>query len=572
MDLESSSRLIAERDRTNHANVTLRSIPLHEMMVAPVRPTINALLAGVVLVVLVTCATTAAILLSRTAERRRELSVRSAVGASRGRIVSQLLTENVLLSLAGGGLGIVAGQWLVSSFIARMPVQQKAALPNFDNPGVGLVVAAMAMTISVATALLFGVIPAMRAARLGGWTTLRSGRTTAGAADMRVRSALVALQVAFALVLLAGAGLIGASVQRLLNVPYTFDPVGLITMRMNLPPKYDGTEAVRLFQRQLLDELHETPGIQSAGFINQAPLMGGGNNGDLYISGRPAEPAGRRPVVVIRTVSSGYFSSMRVPLLRGRFFGATDTMAAPQVVVINRFLADSVFAGTEPVGQRISFQFLPGEWQIVGIVDNERFDDIDRPLLPAVYFTADQQPTGSFVLVVRSSDTAAAVAATRRIVSRMDPDLPLFAIRTFDDIAAASSGVFLRRATLWMLSIFAGASLLLAAMGLYGVLAQSVADRTREIGVRVALGATRGAIVRLVMNRAFLSAGTGAIIGVAGTLLASKWLSSLVFGISPRDPWTIAMATTFLGVVAFIACLVPTIRALQIDPATAVRE
>lgn len=357
-------------------------------------------------------------------------------------------------------------------------------------------------------------------------------------------------------------------------MPVGFDPDGLLTMRVNLPPtpKYATAQAVRGFQRQLLEALQAEPGIISAALINQGLLMGSGNNGDLHVSGRPVHPGVRRPVVAIRSVSAGYFSTMRVPLLRGRWFGRGDTAGAPQVVVVNRMLADSVFAGSDPIGQRVSFQFLPGEWQIVGVVDNERFDDVDRPLLPVLYFSTEQDSTGAYMIVVRSADTGVPAAAARRVVNRLDPDLLLFGIRTLEAMAVESSAVFLRRATLWMLGIFATASVLLAALGLYGVLAQSVADRTREIGVRVALGASRGGIVLLVMRRGFAAAGTGAALGVIGTLAASQWLSSLLFGVSPRDPLTIAAATLLLATVALAACVIPTRRALSIDPASAVRE
>ena len=571
-DLDASASVLAARDQRNHAAVSLRSILLRDMIVAPVRPTINALLAGVVLVVLVTCATTAALLLSRAAPRRRELSVRSALGASRGRIAGQLLTENVMLSLTGGTLGILGGHWLIRVSVAGMPTQQRSTLPNFDNPGVDLVVAGAAIVISIVTALIFGAAPAWRASRLEDRDALKTARVTASPGETRLRSGLVALQVGVALMLLTGAGLLATSVQRLLSVPVGFDPEGLLTMRVNLPPKYGTAEAVRAFQRQLLDALQAEPGISSAALINQGPLMGGGNNGDLHVSGRPLDAGSRGPAVAIRTVSAGYFSTMHVPLVRGRWFDPTDRAGSPQVVVINRVLADSVFAGSDPVGQRVSFQFAPGEWQIVGIVDNERLNDLDGPLLPVLYFTAEQDSSGSYMVVVRSVDTALAAATARRVVSRLDPDLPVFGVKTLEAMAAESSAVFLRRAMLWMLGIFATASVLLAAIGLYGVLAQSVADRTREIGVRVALGASRAGIVRLVMRRALAATGTGAALGVLGTLAASKWLSALLFGVSPRDPMTIAAATVLLGAVALAACVIPTRRALNVDPASAVRE
>jgi predicted permease len=570
-DLASIAQVIAARDPKNHSAVTLRSSGLRDMMVAGVRPTIDALLAGVVLVVLVTCATTAALLLSRAAPRRRELSVRSALGASRGRIARQLLTENLMLSTAGGAVGIAAGHWLLRAFVAGMPAQQRIVLPHFDNPGVGVAVAAAAMAVSVITGMLFGVAPAWRASRLVDRDSLKTIRVTAGAGEMRLRSSLVTVQVAVALMLLAGAGLLATSVHRLLSVPAGFDSNGLITMRLNLPAKYATPESVRAFQRQLIEDLEASPGIASAALINQGPLAGGGNNGDVRVSGRPLEAGQRPPLALIRTVSTGYFSTMRVPLVRGRWFEKTDAVDRPQVVVVNRMLAETVFAGTDSIGQRISFQFLPGEWQIVGVVENERFDEIDRPLLPAVYFAAEQDAAGSFTLTLRSADTGAAVAAARRVIGRLDPDLPIFGVRTLEELASESSAVFFRRATLWMLGLFAAASLALAAMGLYGVLAQSVSDRTREIGVRIALGASRRSVVALVMRGALISTGAGAVLGIVGTLAGSRWLSSLLFGVSPRDPLTIAAATAFLFAIALLAALVPTRRALRVDPATAVR-
>jgi putative ABC transport system permease protein len=570
-DLASVGEVVSARDPKNHGNVRFTSVSLRDMIVSGVRPTIHALLAGVALVMLVTCATTATLLLSRGAARRAELSVRSALGASRGRIVRQLLTENLLLSLAGGCAGTVAGHWLLRAFALRMPLQQRVLLPHFEEPGVGVIVALTAVAIAVATGVLFGILPAWRAARSDGGATLKSGRVTAGTSETRVRSVLVSLQVAVALVLLAGAALLATSVHRLLQVPAGFDPDGLVTMRLNLPPRY-GPDAVRAFQRQLLPALQAAPGVIGAALIDLAPLTGSGNNGDLQVVGRVHEPGDRAPVVTLRTVSYGYFATVRVPLLRGRGFAPSDTTDTPRVVMINRLLADSVFAGSDPVGQRVKFQFVPAELTIVGVVDNERFDEIDRPILPVVYFPAEQDAMSSFTIVVRGLDTGMAVAAGRQIVGRLDPDLPIFGVRTVEQVRAESPAVFLRRATLWMLGVFAVASILLAGMGLYGVLAQTVGDRTREIGVRVALGASPARVVGLVARDAVAAAGTGIVAGIAATLAASRWLSSLLFGVGAQDPLTIAGATAFLAVIALLACVVPTRRALGIDPASAVRD
>ena len=568
-ELESVARLYAERDPKNHTGTRLRAIPLKDMIVAGVRPTIQALLGGVALVMLVTCATAATLLLSRAAPRRRELTVRTALGATRGRIVGQLLTENLLLAIAGGAIGIAAGHWLLEAFVAGMPLSQRLVLPHFDDPGVGLVVGAAALALSIATGVVFGVIPAWRAARFQDGESLRTVRVTGGPVEGRLRASLVTLQVAIALVLLACAALLGASVRRLLDVPLVTDQQSLVTFRLNLP--VNSRSAIEQFNRHLLEALMAAPGVSSAALINQPPLAGSGNNGTLHVAGRPDPVGPDVPVVAIRTISEGYFTTMQVPVVKGRGFTSIDTATSPQVVVINRVLADSVFAGSEPLGQRISFQFLPGEWQIVGIVDNERFDDVDRPLLPVVYFAMPQDTMGSFTVMLRAIDTGAAVETARAVINRLDPQLPMFGVRTIEQTASDSSALYMRRATLWMLGMFAAASLLLAAMGLYGVLAQSVADRTREIGVRVALGASRGRIAGLILRSGLRSVAIGAVLGIAGTLVASGWLASLLYGIGARDPLVIGAATLVLVAIALIACVVPTRRALAIDPATAVR-
>jgi putative ABC transport system permease protein len=569
-DLDAVARLLSARDPKNHADAYLQARPLREVMVSGVRPTINALLAGVALVMLVTCATTATLLLSRAATRSRELSVRSALGAARSRIVRQLLTENLILSLVGGVIGIALGHALLRAFVARMPAQQRVVLPYFDNPGVGAAVACAALAVAVVTGIVFGIPPAWRASRTGAGDTLRTARTTAGGGELRLRSALVSLQVAVALVLVAGAALLATSVNRLLNVPAGFDPNGLVMMRMNLPPKYS-SDAVRSFQRQLLHELRNLHGVTAAALIDQAPLSGAGNSGAARVIGRSSGRDERGPDVALRTVSHEYFAAMRVPLLRGRTFSDADTMQAPRVVVVNRLLADTVLAGVDPIGQRIAFEFIDGDLTVVGVVDNERLDDLDRPLLPALYFPSEQDAAGSFAVVLRAADTGAAVADGRQVIARLDPDLPIFGIRTIEQVTSESAAVFLRRATLWMLGIFAVASLVLAAMGLYGVLSQTVADRTREIGIRVALGASRGRIAALVARGALAAAAAGVVAGIAGTFAASRWLSSLLYGVGANDPRTISAAVLFLLVIALVACFVPTRRALRIDPASAVR-
>jgi putative ABC transport system permease protein len=571
-DLQSIARQFAARDARWHADAQLGAEPLRDVIVGGVRPTIQALLAAVGLVLLATCATIAGLLLSRGATRARELSVRAAIGAGRGRLVAQLLTENVLLSFAGGGAGILAGHWLLQAFVNTVPAGRRGTLPHFDDLGVGLPIAAAALALSVATGLVFGVLPAWRASRGDGSAALRTMRVTEGRQAGRLRFALVGLQMAVALVLLSGAALLGTSVYRLLRVAPGFDPVGLVTMRINLPGTYRETDAINLFHARVRERLEAIPGVTAVAAVNQAPLTGQGDTGSLTVIERPRGAGVQGPDVSLRTVSANYFPAMGVPIVRGRGFTEADQPGAPLVVVVNRWLAERLLPGADPIGQHLTFAFAPGPFQIVGIVGDEQLDDVDRPLLPAVYFPARQDGLSSATLMVRTTQPDALLPAARAALAASDPHVPIFAVRTIEQITDGSAAVFMRRAAMWMLGIFAVAAILLAAMGLYGVLAQAVAERTREIGVRVALGATRGRIFRLVLRRGLGAAAVGVALGVGGTALASRLLAALLFGVRPAEPVVVAACAAFLAAVATVACLVPALRAVRIDPASAVRD
>jgi putative ABC transport system permease protein len=311
--------------------------------------------------------------------------------------------------------------------------------------------------------------------------------------------------------------------------------------------------------------------VRAAAAISQAPLTGRGDTGTPAVVERPRPPGEAGPDVALRTVSANYFTTMGIPVVRGRGFADADAPGSPQVVLINRFAAEHVLPGADPIGQHITFEFAEGRFQIVGIVGNEHFDAIDRPMLPVVYFPARQDGLAGATLMVRTSQPASLVAAARSALAEIDPQVPLFAVRTIEQITDSSAAVFMRRASMWMLGIFAIAAVLLAVMGLYGVLAQAVADRTREIGVRVALGATRGSIFRLVLRRGFAAAALGLALGLLATVMTSKLLASLLFDVRPAEPWVVGACALFLALVALLACVVPAVRAVRIDPASAVR-
>jgi putative ABC transport system permease protein len=286
---------------------------------------------------------------------------------------------------------------------------------------------------------------------------------------------------------------------------------------------------------------------------------------------RPLPAGTTGPDVALRTVTANYFDVMGIPVVRGRGFVEADQPGSPLVVVVNRWLAERLLPGADPIGMHITFEFAEGPYQIVGIVGDEQLDDVDRPLLPAVYWPARQDGLSSAVLMVRTAQPQSLARAAQAAVAEIDPGVPIFAVRTIDQITDSSAAVFMRRAALSMLGIFAAAAILLAAMGLYGVLAQAVAERTREIGVRVALGATRRSVFGLVLRSGFAAVALGLALGIAATFMTSRLLVSLLFGVRPAEPWIVAASAAFLLTVALVACLVPAWRAVRIDPASALR-
>lgn len=561
-DLQAVAAAFARRDPKFHDDARLRVRPLHDVIVGRIRPALQAILAGVALVLLATCATLAGMLLARGAGRSRELSVRSALGANRSRLVQQLLTESMLLSLAGGIAGLVLGYWLLRGFVATLPPAQLASLPQVDAMTVAPRAGLAALALSGVTGVLLGVFPALRASRGFAHDWLRRTRTTADRAQNRLRFVFVGLQVAVATILVAGALLLGASVYRLLQTSPGFDPEGVVTLRLSLPERYRDT--ANEFMDLLLERIEGIGGVLGAAAINQAPLTGVGNTATL--------PAVDPPVdVALRRVTANYFSVLGIPLERGRSFAREDSPSGRKVVLVNRRLAERLAAKGDPVGQRLSFEFSPGPWHVIGIVGNERFDHLDRPILPTVYFVSTQDPLGAFTLVVRSTQPAAVPPAVRSLVAALDPELPVFDVRTIEQIAGNSPAVFVRRAVVWVLAVFAVTAVLLAVLALYSVLAQAVAERTREIGIRRALGAPRAAVFRLVLRSALLATVAGLSVGTLVTVVAARVLSSLLFEISPREPLAIAASTAFIGLVAIGACALPALRATRIAPAEAIR-
>ena len=569
-DLRTVTRAWNDSGKGWHTASALVAVSLRDDMVAHVRPSLLVLLGAALLVLLASSASVSGLVLARASGRAREAGVRAALGATTFRVVRQLVVEALCLGAFGAGLGLILGSWAVTAFAAMTPARFRLVLPYADHLTVSPRAAALSLALTLAAMLIASVAPALRAARLT--NPLATGvRTTAGRAETRLRGLLVTGQIALAVVLLAGAALVGRSVLKLTRVSSGFDMTGLVTGRVSLPARYDNRETVAPAVDRVLERVRATPGILGAEAINQPPLGGWGNTGDFRIVGR-ATTDSTNPA--IRDVTSGYFALMRIPVIEGRGFLASDTRASQRVVAVNRTLARHYFPGGDAIGHRIVFEFFDGrpEWTIVGIVGDERFDELDRPMAPVVYFPFAQDPEPAFSLVVRAAAPETAAASLRAAVAAVDPDLPLYGLRTLEQIAAESNAMFLRGMVMRLLAWFAFAALLLGGVGVYGILSEVTTARTREIGVRLALGATRGGIARLVFRTGATPALIGLALGAALTVAVAPALRSLLFGVTLLDVPSLAAVVGLLAGVTVLACAIPAWRAVRVPVTTALRQ
>jgi len=559
----------AKRDAW-HASSGLRAFPLHDDVVAGVRPSLQVLAGAALLLLIAASANVAGLILSRAAGRGREFDVRAALGATRFRLLRQLAVESACLAAAGSLCGLLLGAWVMATFAAAVPARYRLRLPYADRLALSPRAAALTIAFTCVVVVLASVAPAWLRGRRRSLVS-GGGRTTSGRAEMRLRWLLVASQIALSVVLLAGALLITRSVLKLGQVSPGFDAHGLVTARLTLSgARYSAPDAVAPAVDRLLERIRALPGVSAAEAIDQAALTGSGNNGAFAVVGRP--PAARRLPALIRNVTSGYFAVTRVPLVEGRLFSAADTASSPKVVVVNATLARRYF-GRSAIGQRIVFQFFEGQppWTIVGVVGDEQFNDLDKPVNPVVYFPFAQASSGSFDLVVRTALGAGVRDSLRSAVASIDPDLPVYGMRTMDALVAESDPLLLRAIVMRLLAWFALAALLLGGVGVYSVLAEAMASRTREIGVRMALGATRAGIGRFVLRSGFMPAIAGLAAGCVLTAVSVPALRSLLFGVSLLDLPTLAVVVVLLAGVTFAACAVPARRAMRMPVTTALR-
>ncbi|MFN2567434.1 MAG: ADOP family duplicated permease [Gemmatimonadaceae bacterium] len=569
---------LEEQFPAKRRGVTVTAVPLRDWMVGEqLTRTLWVLLGAVGFVLLIACVNIANLMLARGAVRGRELSVRTALGAGRGRIARQLLTESLVLALVGGALGTALALWGAKALIALAPSE---ALQAGMEIRLSLPVFAAALGATILSAIFFGLAPALQGstARPGEALGERSTRTTAGVRSRRAASLLVVTEVALSLTLLAGAGLLTRSLLRLRAVDTGLDPRRVLTFQASIPQsRFNTNEKLLAFADELRRRLEGVPGVTVAATASALPVGGGGFylGRTMIEAGAPEPPAGSEVSIMWNVVSAGYFRALGQPLLAGREFTARDDSAATPAIIVTRTFAEAMFPGRPPaaaVGNRVfSWRDERIAREIVGVVGDVRYGGVRDTAKPVVYVPLAQSPVGNLIVIVRASAGEAATLASlaRRELAALDPGIAMASVRTMDEVLAQS--VAPHRFTTLLLGSFATLAVLLAAVGLYGLLSYGVARRSHEIGVRMALGATGSGVVRLILRGSMILVGAGTIIGVVGSLAVTRVLGSLLFEVRPSDPAALAAAAGMLVTVALFASYVPARRATRVDPTVALR-
>ncbi len=548
-------------------------IELRERVVGNTRPALLVLFGAVGLVFLIACANFANLLLARAASRRQEMVIRAALGAGRARLIRQMLTESVLLALLGGIGGLMLAMWGIDLLVALKP----ANLPRLSAIRIDLWTLGFTFVVSVLTGIIFGLLPAIGASKLNVNEALKenSRSATTGAALFSVRNLLVASEMVFALMLLIAAGLLIKSFSQLWKVNPGFETKNLMTMRVELPEaRYREIAKQAQFRSQALDNLNSQPGVEAA-LVSELPLSGDELTHNFVIEGRPPLMPGEEPELDTRSVSRDYLRAMKIPLLKGREFAAADKLGAPTVGMVNESFVRQYFPNEEVIGARIRWarQNPPNWMTIIGVVGDVTHLGLDQAEQPAFYGLYEQQdqPWKRWMYVVARSDQDPATLAglMKNQVWKVDNQIPATKVQTMDAVMAAS--VAERRFNMLLLGIFAAVAAILAAIGIYGVMSHTVSERTHEIGLRMALGATSRDVFALVLKQGAAVVLTGMAIGLAGAYIVTRLMSSLLYKVSATDPATFAVISALLAAVAFAACYIPARRAMKVDPMIALR-
>jgi putative ABC transport system permease protein len=570
-----TGRLEAQYPGTNRQ---VRVTPLKENVVGKVETPLLIVLCGVGFVLLIACANVAHMLLARTSDRQREIAVRTALGAGRGRVMAQFLTENLLLAGLGAAAGLLLALWGVKALVALSP----ADIPRVDTVTLDARAILFLLATAVLTAALFGLAPAMQATAGDLSAALKEGGRggSDGVRRNRLRGFLVVSEFALAFILLIGAGLMIRSFFALQAVNPGFDPHHVLSMVVSVAGSREAPEGPReIFYRQLLDRVRNVPGVESVGAINHLPLAGDLWEWSFMIDGRPKARPGEAPYAVYRLAMPGYFETMRLPILRGRAIAITDDSRAPGVAVINQAAAAKYWPGKDPIGQRISLD-EGVRVTVIGISANAKQGDWAEGPDPEVYqaalqnhpFLGELRSHMSYLtLVIRTAGNPADMAsAVKQTVWQMDRNLPISEVLTMDQAVADKTAE--PRFLALLLAVFAAVALLLAAVGIYGVMSYAISRRTHEIGIRMSLGATRADVLRMVLRQGMVQALAGSLAGGAGALLLARLMSRMLYGVRPNDPLTFGTVSMVLGAAALLAICVPARRATRIEPMVALRQ
>jgi putative ABC transport system permease protein len=555
---------------------TLRVRTLDDLSTGRIRPALLVLLGAVGFVLLIACANVANLLLARAAIRIKEIAIRAALGADRASLVRQLLTESVMLALGGGVLGLGLARWSVASLVALNP-----NLPRANEVGVDWRVMVFTLGLSIATGLLFGLAPALQTSRANLQETLKDGSRsgTADFAGRNVRRGLVIAEVALSLTLLAGAGLLIKSVARLQGVDPGFDSRNVLVFNLNLPNLKYGTDTAQiLFMQQVMPRLNAIAGVKAAGATSVIPFGGGWSTSSFTIEGLTIPPGQNGPWGDIRIVSPRFFEAMRIPLKKGRNFDDNDRQGGPQVTIIDEQFVKKYFPHTDPIGKRITFGptrrgGTDSTWiTVVGVVGHAAHEGLDAEPRIQYYFPTSQFGIAGMTVAVRATNgnPTALLSAAREAVHSIDRNLPLSAVNTMDKLVESSVGQ--RKLSMMLLGLFSLIAVVLASIGIYGVMSYSVTQRSRELGIRMALGAARSRVLALVVGQGMTLAGIGVAIGLVAAFALTRFLSSQLFSVGATDPVTFTVVSVVLVGVAFLATLVPAMRATRVDPVVALRE
>jgi putative ABC transport system permease protein len=549
---------------------TSRVVGLRDQLTGDVRPALLVLAGAVAFVLLIACANVANLLLARATARQRELAVRAALGAGRARLVRQLLAESLVLSVLGGLGGLLLAWWALG--FLRAVVAERLPIQRLEMVGIDSMVLLFTLAASLVCGLVFGVVPALTASGSSLTSALKDGgRSGSSSRGSRARSTFVVVEMALALVLLVGAGLLLRSFTRLLDQNPGFDPSRTMTMRLTLPGARYGGEGQRAqFLTRFFQQVDTLPGVESAGAISFLPLAGLGAATSMEIVGQPKPEKGQEPVADVRVITHRYLETMGVPLLKGRLFNEQDAAEAKGRVVINQAMAERYWPGEDPIGKRVRIAWDALEDEVIGVVGNVKHSGLDAETRAMTYWPFARSPYGSMTITVRTSgDASRIVTSIVGLVRQLDPELVVANIKTMDEVV--SNSVAQRRLTMLLLTMFAAAALLLAAVGIYGVIAYSVTERTQEIGIRMALGAQRGDVLRMVVRQALVLAIAGIVVGGVGALFLTRLMEGLLFDVKPGDPMTFAVVSSILAAVALVASYVPGRRATRVDPVIALR-